>query len=295
MEKNGVGCASSPVATIKSKDIIHLYKKDYGVDVGRYFHGVDEIEVCKDLETELLVYKPAVFGDNVFYEDLYSKFSGYNIWKWEFEYAEKFIEKGSSVLEVGCGEGFFLERIKERLDVIVQGVDFNTDAMQKAKKKGLDCVGDIDDVDVDRQYDVVCCFQVLEHIPDHQAFLRKLLGFVKQGGKLILAVPNNNPFLYGYDIMHTLNLPPHHLALWNKQSLEAICSWSKDFAVLETKTEPLSIGEVEAYIEAYQSYFGSLNLKYFILRYFVPKKMWIPLSELFKIEGRNIATVLIKG
>ena len=42
------------------------------------------------------------------------------------------------------------------------------------------------------------------------------LTVLKKGGKMIIAVPNNNPYLFEWDDYHTLNLPPHHAGLWNK-------------------------------------------------------------------------------
>jgi hypothetical protein len=48
---------------------------------------------------------------------------------------------------------------------------------------------------------------------------------LKKGGKLIIGVPNSNPFLYKYDKYHTLNLPPHHMGLWNKFSLANLANY----------------------------------------------------------------------
>jgi 2-polyprenyl-3-methyl-5-hydroxy-6-metoxy-1,4-benzoquinol methylase len=68
-------------------------------------------------------------------------------------------------------------------------------------------------------FDVVCAFQVLEHISDVKPFIESCLRVLKPNGKLIIGVPNNNPYLYKYDTWHTLNLPPHHIGLWDKKAL----------------------------------------------------------------------------
>lgn len=68
------------------------------------------------------------------------------------------------------------------------------------------------------KYDVVCSFQVLEHIYDIKNFIDGCCKALKKGGKLIFAVPNNNPYYLKYDKLNTLNLPPHHAGLWNKES-----------------------------------------------------------------------------
>jgi SAM-dependent methyltransferase len=69
---------------------------------------------------------------------------------------------------------------------------------------------------------VVCSFQVLEHIYDVKSFLEASLHVLKPKGKLIIGVPNNEPYFLGYDKYATLNLPPHHMGLWNKSVFEKV-------------------------------------------------------------------------
>lgn len=54
------------------------------------------------------------------------------------------------------------------------------------------------------QFDVVTFFQVLEHIADVHSFLTSALLTLKTGGKVILAVPNNEPYYLKYDRLHFL-------------------------------------------------------------------------------------------
>ena len=63
-------------------------------------------------------------------------------------------------------------------------------------------------------------FQVLEHIYDVKEFLEHALQVLKKGGKLVIGVPNNEPYFLGYDKYCTLNLPPHHMGLWNIKVFE---------------------------------------------------------------------------
>jgi 2-polyprenyl-3-methyl-5-hydroxy-6-metoxy-1,4-benzoquinol methylase len=73
----------------------------------------------------------------------------------------------------------------------------------------------------EHNYDAVCLFQVLEHMHDISGFFKHVRAFIKPQGKLIISVPNNNPYLYVNDKLHTLNLPPHHMGLWTGSSLTA--------------------------------------------------------------------------
>ena len=36
----------------------------------------------------------------------------------------------------------------------------------------------------------------------------------------MIGVPNNEPYFQGYDKYCTLNLPPHHMGLWNRKVFE---------------------------------------------------------------------------
>jgi hypothetical protein len=65
-------------------------------------------------------------------------------------------------------------------------------------------------------------FQVLEHISAVQSFLTAAIKCLKKNGLLVLAVPNNEPYLFGFNKYDWLNLPPHHMGWWNAASLQKL-------------------------------------------------------------------------
>lgn len=69
------------------------------------------------------------------------------------------------------------------------------------------------------KYDVVCTFQVLEHIHNVREFIQSMIHCTRKGGKIIISVPNNDAFILKCDSIQTLNRPPHHVGLWNLNSL----------------------------------------------------------------------------
>jgi SAM-dependent methyltransferase len=72
----------------------------------------------------------------------------------------------------------------------------------------------------EEEFDAVCFFQVLEHIRDVDSFMRSAIKILKNKGKLLIAVPNNDAFVTKYDYLKGVgNVPPHHVGLWGKQSL----------------------------------------------------------------------------
>ena len=71
------------------------------------------------------------------------------------------------------------------------------------------------------KYDVVCSFQVLEHISDIHGFIKASLACLKISGILIITVPADDSFV-GLLPNCTLNLPPHHLSRWSDKTLISI-------------------------------------------------------------------------
>lgn len=81
---------------------------------------------------------------------------------------------------------------------------------------------------------MVCSFQVLEHIADVKSFIESSLKALKKGGRLVVAVPNNDVLFFKYRNLRfqnnhylktlLLNLPPHHMGLWNPRSIVNLAS-----------------------------------------------------------------------
>jgi 2-polyprenyl-3-methyl-5-hydroxy-6-metoxy-1,4-benzoquinol methylase len=144
--------------------------------------------------------------------------------KWEHEAVAKRIPRGASVLDIGCGRGAFLAKVKQHRSDKVTGIELNKSAAKFARERGISVVETLIGDHAKQNsgaYDVVTAFQVLEHIADPMPFLRDCISAVKVGGLLILAVPNNAAFLR-FDRNTILNQPPHHVGLWTPRSLAAL-------------------------------------------------------------------------
>ena len=197
------------VEVFNSEKIISKYG-DLGIKVGRFFKNKD-VYLYKCLKTGYRFYYPFhTIGDASFYEDLSKNRSNYYSERWEHKKALEYISKEDFVLEIGSGFGAFLQMLKNE-DIASVGLELNPHAIEVCTKNDLT----IKDVLIESEaknnkevYDVVCSFQVLEHITDVNNFIEASVCALKTGGKLIIGVPNNNPFLFVNDKYHTLNLPP---------------------------------------------------------------------------------------
>ena len=105
------------------------------------------------------------------------------------------------------------------------GLELNPHAVASAQAKGLQVFNQLVDVHLQTHanyYDLICSFQVVEHIAELKDFFADSIACLKTGGLYAISVPNNECYLFSNDPDHTLNLPPHHINLWEEQSLRNI-------------------------------------------------------------------------
>jgi SAM-dependent methyltransferase len=96
-----------------------------------------------------------------------------------------------SVFEIGCGYGPFLGEARER-GFSVGGLEYSSFAAGKAGEElGVEIhVGEVEHLDTgDDRYDAVAFWDVLEHVPDPAAFMRKVVGITAPGGVVALSCP----------------------------------------------------------------------------------------------------------
>jgi 2-polyprenyl-3-methyl-5-hydroxy-6-metoxy-1,4-benzoquinol methylase len=98
----------------------------------------------------------------------------------------------STVLDIGCGEGNFRDNL--RLKHEYWGVEPNEFHARVASMK-LDkiLIGTYEEIYhniPDQYFDLVICNDVLEHMIDHDSFLQCIIKKMKEGGYLLVSVPN---------------------------------------------------------------------------------------------------------
>ncbi len=96
-----------------------------------------------------------------------------------------------SVLEVGCGDGYFIGHLGDDIPVR-HGVDLAEQAIQFARAFHPEVAFDpVNAARLDDTYDVVVAMEVLEHVPDEKlgSFLEAVEERVRPGGRLLISVP----------------------------------------------------------------------------------------------------------
>ncbi|MDO8886364.1 methyltransferase domain-containing protein [Candidatus Oleimmundimicrobium sp.] len=169
----------------------------------------------------MLFFDPMVTGDENFYSALQKIDWYYMDDKEEYQYAKQFIKNTDKVLDVGAGKGAFANIISTKQYV---GLDLSIGAKELAEINGITIENESIQEHANKfpkEYDVVCSFQVLEHVSDPYSFIKAQQNALKYGGLLIIAVPSEDSFLK-YVVNGVLNMPPHHVTRWSDQSLHYI-------------------------------------------------------------------------
>lgn len=166
-------------------------------------------------------FAPRLLGDSAFYQALARHDWYYMQEKWEYEEAMRDVGPGERVLEVGAGAGAFLEKLR-RAGVSATGIELNEAAVRQARERGLDLRHvALEEFEAAGQgYDVVCSFQVLEHLASPRQFLQRCLQLLRPGGRLIISTPNQASFLLRDAPLGVLNMPPHHQSRWARRAYE---------------------------------------------------------------------------
>ncbi|MFA6920225.1 MAG: class I SAM-dependent methyltransferase [Gallionella sp.] len=213
-------CSSESSAILKTfqlSDLAKLWKKNIGFNpFVKTTHAALEKRLC--VNCGLVHFYPQIIGDATFYSELSTTEGYYPDNKWEFDKAIDIISqyKPASILEIGCGEGYFLSRIATCADRVL-GIDINSRALAIAEKKGLK-VSNKSIEEIEEKFDMIVLFQVLEHLELPMGLISEAVKKLNSGGVLMLAVPNPDGFLKHVDV-HILDMPPHHATIWSKKAL----------------------------------------------------------------------------
>lgn len=101
-----------------------------------------------------------------------------------------------SFLDVGCGEGFLLDRVgREHPSWQLTGFEVSPSRADIAAARGHRVLVDGDGTVpvAPESFDVVACCHVIEHVPDDRAYAAYLASLVRPGGHLYVETPVKLP------------------------------------------------------------------------------------------------------
>jgi 2-polyprenyl-3-methyl-5-hydroxy-6-metoxy-1,4-benzoquinol methylase len=106
---------------------------------------------------------------------------------------KKHFQEGSSILEIGCGQGLLLEELKKYFNVI--GVEPSISASKISRLKGVETItGYFQDVVnnelKDKKFNLVIVSHVVEHIKDYSSFIDQILKILSNNGQILFIQTN---------------------------------------------------------------------------------------------------------
>ena len=147
---------------------------------------------------------------------------------------EKTTKDTFSILEIGCGTGVFLKKLKDHffnlgmLDhVSLHGIDIDANAIELNEDLELN----LEAVPIEkfnktgRQYDLIIHFELIEHLADPREFMRICSSLLKKKGKMLFTTPNASgiemtamPYNGFRPTAHAI-YPPMHLNAFSTENI----------------------------------------------------------------------------
>lgn len=193
-----------------------------------------------------------------------------------YNFACSHIKASDTVLDMGCGEGFGTDILAGKAKKAV-GVDYHEMVVNQARKKygakknNISFMsGDCYQLKFDSPFDVVCAFDLIEHLPDDALFIKKMSEVMKKNGTLILSTPNK--------LIHMLQLGKiyefHQKEYFHSEIIDLVRT---------------CFSNIEVYVQDPGSLYESVGLDT-ILKYRISARLPISLKKHLKSLSRLIGT-----
>lgn len=101
---------------------------------------------------------------------------------------------GESLLDIACGDGSLTERFAKEFSSVV-GVDASSVHLAEARKRVPNAIffeSLIEEFEINQTFDSVFMLDLLEHVQDPVAVLRKASSFLRSDGRMVIHVPNSD-------------------------------------------------------------------------------------------------------
>lgn len=126
------------------------------------------------------------------------------------------------MLDVGCGQGYFLNSIKNAKSRT--GVDVSSAAIRILQQNcidGYECF--LPDLNLgDKRFDIITCFETLEHVVRWKDTIKNMIKYLRDRGYLIISVPFENSIVIDEHVVYF--------------DMDRLCNFLKKFvSILEIK------------------------------------------------------------
>jgi SAM-dependent methyltransferase len=128
------------------------------------------------------------------------------------------IPPGARVLDVGCGEGVFVN-FARGLGRDAYGVDRSRKSIEAGRARyGLTTLAVGEASESSGVFDAATLFEVIEHVSDPRQYLVDVSSRVRSGGLLVISTPNRDR----WPVKDFVDFPPHHPTRWSLRALREL-------------------------------------------------------------------------
>lgn len=165
-------------------------------------------------------------------------------------------DKAGRLLEVGCGDGDFLE-LAETQGWEVTGIEYSAAACDRARqrlKRGNVLQGELTPGSLaQEQFDLCVLSDVLEHVRSPLQFLRETHRVLKSGGTLFIATPSIDSWSARLLRQNWMEFKAEHLIYFDSQTLQtALIKAGFDHLVVQAGWKVLNLDYIGKHFDRYR-------------------------------------------
>ncbi len=193
------------------------------------------------LSSEIIDYKPQDYYSNarhygqIVYDknrlEIIKKIAKKNL-----KIISKFISSSEkTLLDIGAHTGTFVAEAA-KAGFGAQGIDLNQTSVARAKKMGIPIEhSSIENFKSDKLFDIVTIFNVIEHLADPMAALKKIKDLLSVGGYFIVSTPDVDSYFAKKYGIYWRHVDLEHLFYFSKSSFSKILE-NLGFEIITVKT-----------------------------------------------------------
>lgn len=258
----------------------------------------EDFELLYDSELDMLVTHPQPEDIGPYYDSevyishtdsktsltdkLYHKVKQYSLEK-KIQLIDNQMVNSKNLLDYGAGTGDFLAKAKSK-GYQVNGIEPNEKARANADNKGVKLEKDIIALK-DKTYDAITLWHVLEHLPDLDKQIERIIHLLDANGVLVIAVPNYKSYDAKYYGTHwaAYDVPRH---LWHFSKTAIIRLFDKHHMEV-VSIKPMIFDAF--YVSMLSERYKGTNL-YLISAFFVG--LWSNIKALFSKEYSSLIYII---
>ena len=109
----------------------------------------------------------------------------------EFNHIMRYLSKKANVLDVGCGEGGFLDLFKEE-GCNTCGVEYGEEAAKSASMSHKIYIGEFPDIDIEETFDLIIFRGSIQYLINPKSYFEKAINLLKPNGKIFISSSPNS-------------------------------------------------------------------------------------------------------